>query len=227
MRIFTPTTELPFAGHPTLGAAYVLASEGMVSSPATQIVSAGDFRVMVSVEERFAAVRQLPPEFGPEAGDRSAVAEAVGVSYRDLHPDLPPQVVGTGLSYLLVPLTSPTAVTQAVRNDRLLPRLLNAARVHGCYVFAITGDGEAKARMFDADPGILEDAATGSAAGPLGAYLVRRGLADPGRIVIHQGAELGRPSTLHVTVEPAPSSLQITVGGGVHIVGHGTFEVPG
>jgi len=229
MRIFTPTAELPFAGHPTLGTAYVLASAGRITSPAVQEVEAGEFHVTVDLAGRSAAVRQLPPVFGVEATDLRSVAEAVGISHRDLHPDLPPQVVGTGLNYLIVPVTTPTAVAQAVRNDRALPRLLNAARAHGAYLFAVTDGGGVKARMFPADAhhGVGEDAATGSAAGPLGAYLAARGLAGmPGTVAISQGEEIQRPSTLHVAAEQdGEGEWSVVVGGGVFIVGDGAFEL--
>ncbi len=227
MRIFTPTTELPFAGHPTLGTAYALVSAGRITSPATQEVASGEFHVTVDLAGRSAAVRQHAPVFGVEATDLTSVAEAVGISRRDLTPDLPPQIVGTGLDYLIVPVASVTAVAQAVRDDRALPRLLNAARAEGVYLFAITDGGGIKARMFDGDLGIGEDAATGSAAGPLGAYLAARGLAGmPGSIAISQGEEIQRPSTLHVTVDrDADGEWAVVVGGGVFIVGQGAFEL--
>ncbi|MEX0992164.1 MAG: PhzF family phenazine biosynthesis protein [Actinomycetota bacterium] len=229
MRIFTPTAEIPFAGHPTLGTAYALASAGRITSPAIQEVAAGEFHVTVDLPGRSAAVRQLPPVFGVEATDLRSVAEAVGISHRDLHPDRPPQVVGTGLTYLLVPVTTPTAVAQAARDDRTLPRLLNAAGAHGAYLFSVTGDDGVKARMFPADAhfGSGEDAATGSAAGPLGAYLAARGLAGmPGSVAISQGEEIRRPSTLLVTAGQADDGAwSIIVGGGVFIVGDGAFEL--
>lgn len=228
MRIFTPTEEMPFAGHPTLGTAYVLASEGRISTPAIQTVSAGEFSVEVSLTDHFAAVRQLPPVFGPDASDVRLISEAAGVSRRDLHQDWKPQVVGTGLPYLIVPLASESAVRLAVRNDGVIGHLLNAADASGLYLFAMgETPGTVKARMFDHDPGIQEDAATGSAAGPLGAYLAAHD-ADglPGQLAISQGEELGRPSTLHVRVEDdgADDGYRVTVGGGVHIVGEGVFE---
>jgi len=228
MRIFTPTMELPFAGHPTLGTSFVLAQRGLIAPSVIQVVAAGEFAVRVDVEAGTAAVLQQPPVFGATPEERRPLAEAVGVSPKDLHPSLPPQVVGTGLTYLLIPLDSVTAVTQAVRNDRLLPRILNEAAVHGCYLFAITGKEAAKARMFDSDLGILEDPATGSAAGPLGAYLAERGEAGmPGSLVITQGEELGRPSKLHVSVvrEDDTQPWSVTVGGSVFVVGDGAFEL--
>src|SRR5437762_2534034 len=90
MRIFTPTTELPFAGHPTLGTAYVLASEGRIDSSAVQVVAGGEFPVTVDLAGGFACMQQLSPQFGPVLTDRSAVAAAVGLDAADLHSDLQP-----------------------------------------------------------------------------------------------------------------------------------------
>ena len=227
MRIFTPTHELPFAGHPTLGTAYVLAHDGRITTPAIQTVAAGEFSVEVSLDERFAAVQQLPPVFEKEVEDLRLVAEAAGLSPRDLHPEWKPQVVGTGLPYLIVPTLSESAVRYAVRNESVIGHLLNAVDASGYYLFAVgETPGTAKARMFDHDLGIQEDAATGSAAGPLGAYLAARGAGGlPGQLAISQGEELGRPSTLHVRAEADGDSFRVTVGGGVYLVGEGAFEL--
>ncbi|MEX1046894.1 MAG: PhzF family phenazine biosynthesis protein [Actinomycetota bacterium] len=224
MRIFTPGAELPFAGHPTLGTAFVLVSEGRVRSPATQVVKAGEFEVEADPTTNTARMRQLPPAFGPIASDLQEVAEAAGLSVRDLRPDLPPQVVSTGLPHLIVPAASVSAVKHAERNDGTLARLLRDVGAEGYYLFALSS-GEAKARMFDTEFGIGEDPATGSAAGPLAAYLTaHRAGGMPGTIRIRQGEEIGRPSLLEANVVQVEDTLKVTVGGGVFVVGEGTFE---
>ena len=223
MRIFTPTGELPFAGHPTLGTAYVLVSEGIVTSPAVQEVTAGEFPVEVDIREGTARVRQLPPQFGEEIRDLRTVAEAAGVSLRDLDRNLRPQVVSTGLPFLIVPAASISAVVHAEPDYRALAHLVSAVGADGCYVFCLTPEG-AKARMFDPDPGIFEDAATGSAAGPLGAYLAAHGVLD-GELFIRQGEEIGRPSRLHVTTIRDGGTWNIVVGGAVFVVGDGFFDL--
>ncbi|MDP9243406.1 MAG: PhzF family phenazine biosynthesis protein, partial [Actinomycetota bacterium] len=100
MRIFTPGSELPFAGHPTLGTAYTLVSEGRVSTPVKQSVPAGEIEVEVDLDRGFARMRQLPPTFGKEVDDRELLAAANGLRADQLHPDLPAQVVSTGLAHL-------------------------------------------------------------------------------------------------------------------------------
>ena len=223
MRVFTPGGELPFAGHPTLGTAFVLVSEGLVTSPAVQSMKAGDFLVTVDVEHGFARVCQHPPEFGPEVEDIAMVAEAAGLSKKDIHPALPPQVVSTGLAHLMVPAASVSAVRHAQADLRALTHLLQEVGADGYYLFALTDEG-AKARLFAPDLGIMEDPATGSAAGPLAAYLAKRGVhTDP--LLVRQGEEIGRPSVLHAHAERVDRTWQVVVGGSVWVVGEGTFDL--
>jgi trans-2,3-dihydro-3-hydroxyanthranilate isomerase len=226
MRIFTPATELPFAGHPTLGTAYVLASEGRISSPATQVVKAGEFPVEVDLNRGRARVLQSRPEFGPEIDDRSAVARAVGLEESDLHAELPPRLVATGLPHLITPARDVDAVVRA-HPSQAVQEVVDGTGAVAIYLFAMTGDGEAKARSLTApSTGISEDPATGSAAGPLGAYLAHHGVAGmPGELRIRQGEEIGRPSELFVDVTANGDSFDVWVEGGVVIVGRGTFEL--
>ena len=225
MRIFTPGKEMPFAGHPTLGTAFVLVSEGRIATPATQVVAAGEFRVRADLDAGTASVRQLPPEFGPELADLERVARAAGLDPGDLDPETPPQPVSTGLRHLMVPVRTPEAVAGAEMRPREVAALMADIDCDAMYLFALTDEG-AKARLFA--PGVVtsEDPATGSAAGPCGCYLAARDLGGmPGSMVIRQGEEAGRPSTLHVEVARDGDEWTVDVGGGVRIVGRGTFNV--
>jgi len=223
MRIFTPGSELPFAGHPTLGTAFVMVAEGRVSSPLTQVVEAGEFPVEVDLARGFATMRQLPPAFGPEIADLDGVAAGGGLGVADLHPDLPPQLISTGLPHLLVPVRDERTLGRAHRNDDALRAVWKRYGPDCIYLFALTENG-VTARLFDAGLGIGEDPATGSAAGPLGAYLAARGVAGmPGKLAIRQGEQVGRPSALHVEVQLEGDSWSVGVGGGAAIVGAGSF----
>jgi trans-2,3-dihydro-3-hydroxyanthranilate isomerase len=225
MRIFTPGAELRFAGHPTLGTAFVMVAEGRVNSPLTQVVAAGEFPVEVDLARGFATMRQLPPEFGPEIAELDDVAAGGRLTPADLHPDLPPQLVSTGLPHLLVPVRDEATLRRAHRNEDALGALWRQYGPDCIYLFALTDDG-ATARLFDAGLGIGEDPATGSAAGPLGAYLAARGVGGmPGKLAIRQGDQVGRPSVLHVEVEPDGDSWDVQVGGGVSMVGEGSFRI--
>lgn len=226
MRIFTPDEEIPFAGHPTLGTAFVLASQGRVTSPMVQTVDAGEFPVEVDLEGGVAWMTQLPPSFGPEVDDPVLVAAAAGLEPGDLADGLPIQPASTGLAHLMVPVRDEGALRRAQREGRLCLEVHRRTGAASLYLFAVRGDGDVMARMFDPLLGIGEDPATGSAAGPLGAYLAAHGLAGlPGRAVVVQGEMVHRPSFLHLDVVPDAGSWRVRVGGGVRIVGDGAFDV--
>jgi len=226
MRIFTPDAELPFAGHPTIGTAYALASEGRTSPKTVQTTALGDIPVEVDLEKGSAWMTQQQPVFGAEFHDRELVAEAAGLEPDDLDPELPMQVISTGLGPLLVPVRDEEALRRAERYEPACRRATAASGGECLYLFAIRGDGDLMARMFDATLGVGEDPATGSAAGPLGVYLASRDLAGmPGEALIAQGEMVGRPSFLHLDVRPDGDSWTVRVGGGVQIVGEGVFRV--
>ena len=226
VRIFTPDAELPFAGHPTLGTAFVLASEKRVTPNVVQTSAAGDVPVEVDVETGFAWMRQLPPSLGEPFEDREAVARAAGLEPQDLTEELPIVPASTGLAHLMVPVRDEAALRTARRDDAGCSSVCVATETASLYLFTMRGEGDVMARMFDRGANIGEDPATGSAAGPLGAYLATYGRAGvPGPVVIAQGEMVGRPSFLHVVVEGDPGRLLVRVGGGVRIVGQGEFRV--
>jgi trans-2,3-dihydro-3-hydroxyanthranilate isomerase len=226
VRIFTPEAELPFAGHPTLGTAFTLARDGRITSPAIQTTAVGDVPVEADVGEGFAWMTQHPPVFGDEFADRDLLARAAGLDADDLHPELPAQTVSTGLGPLVIPVRDEAALRRADRDGRSSTEAARASGGGCLYYFAIRADGDVMARMFDPCLGIGEDPATGSAVGPLGAYLAARGVAGmPGRMVVAQGEMVGRRSFLHVDAKVDGDSWTIRVGGGVRIVGEGSFEI--
>jgi trans-2,3-dihydro-3-hydroxyanthranilate isomerase len=226
MRIFTPEQELPFAGHPTLGTAFTLVSDGRVGASAVQTTTVGEVPVVVDVDEGFAWMTQQRPVFGRVFEDRALLARAVGLSIEELRSDLPAQVVSTGLSPLLVPVRDEAVLRGAARDESACRDAARASGGQYLYLFVVRGHGDVMARMFDPFFGVGEDPGTGSAAGPLGAYLAARGLAGmPGRVVIAQGEMVQRPSFLHVDVQPDDDSWMVRVGGGVRIVGEGSFDL--
>ena len=225
MRIFTPDCELPFAGHPTIGTAFVLVAEGRVTSPATQVVAAGEIPVEVDLGTGTAWMTQLPPEFGPAFDDLDLIAGAVGLERADIRTDVPIQTVSTGLPPLLVPIRDLETLRRARIDQRSVAEACERSGGEELYLFAVH-DGGVTARFFGPTVAIVEDPATGSAAGPLGAYLARHGLAGmPGAVTIFQGEQAGRPSELHVEVAPDGDTWRVRVGGGVHVVGEGAFHL--
>jgi trans-2,3-dihydro-3-hydroxyanthranilate isomerase len=224
VRIFTPAVELPFAGHPSIGTACTLVSIGHVASqePVTEVtleLNVGPTVVDVTVRAGKAVagvVHQGPPAFGEQI-PRGEAAAVLGLQESDLDEELQPRVVSTGLSYAIIPLRNTRTLAAAWFNFDLLPEF--ERRYAELYPFALTGDEEpfAEARCFAPLAGIVEDPATGSAAGPLAAYLSREGILGPGAArVLAQGQHVRRPSrlTLSVTTEGA-RIVDVLVGGGV------------
>ena len=226
VRIFTPEEELPFAGHPTLGTAFTLAREGTIGSEAVQRCGAGDIPVLIDLGAGSASMRQLAPRTGRKVEDRAAVAAAAGLEPDDLIPELPIIPVSTGIFHTMVPVRDDATLRRAVRDDRRCAEVCAQIDAESLYLFAIRGDSDVRARMFDKGTTIGEDPATGSAAGPLGAYLARHGLIEtPGSVVVAQGEQVGRPSFLRVSVERDGDSWALDVAGGVHPWGDGAFEI--
>jgi trans-2,3-dihydro-3-hydroxyanthranilate isomerase len=226
VRIFTPDAELPFAGHPTLGTAFTLASEGRIGGRVVQTSAAGDVPVEVDVTGGTAWMDQLLARFGDAIVEREAIARAAGLDPSDLDDRLPVVVGSTGLPHLMVPVRDEETLRRARRDDAGCGDVCAAAAAESLYLFAVRGPGDVMARMFDRGGNIGEDPATGSAAGPLGVYLADHGLAGmPGRVVVAQGEMVGRASFLQVDVGDTGTGPSLRVGGGVRIVGSGAFRV--
>jgi len=224
VRIFTPDGELPFAGHPTIGTAFLLVSEGRVPTTLVQTSAAGDVPVQVDLAGATATMLQLPPEFGEPIEDRTAVAAGAGLAPRDLVADLPVVAVSTGIPHVMVPLRDEATLRRAQRDATACHAICESADAESLYLFAVRGQGDVMARMFDRYTAIGEDPATGSAAGPLGAYLSVHGLGGmPGRATVAQGEMVGRPSFLSVDVSPGDETWAVRVSGGVYLMGEGTF----
>lgn len=239
VRIFTPKREIPFAGHPTLGTAFVLAIERRVP-PGTRQFSleegVGPVEVLLEGDPAaptFIWMRHPAVTFGPEVMDRRAMADALGLAEADLMPGAPIQWGSTGSVFLYAPLRDRNAVDRAVPDTAKLLRLPDAQSM-GIFVFSPDPDpgaGRVYSRMFAAHTsGIPEDPATGSASGPLGAYLVRHGLVRSGpepRIVSEQGTKMGRQSFIHITGRVSQGQLEdIRVGGQVVPVLDGVLRLP-
>jgi trans-2,3-dihydro-3-hydroxyanthranilate isomerase len=220
IRIFTPASELPFAGHPTLGTAFVLAGPLQLQEIRLET---GIGLVPVRLERDgprivFGWMSQPLPTTEPFS-EASEVLAALGVE----GSELPVEVYDNGLRHLYVALRSEEEVA-ALAPD--ISRLARFDAVLGFNCFAGSG-GRWKTRMFAPGGGVSEDPATGSAAGPLALHLARHGRIDFGdEIVISQGAEIGRPSTLHARVDGSADRVErIEVGGSAVVVARGEFRL--
>lgn len=249
MRIFTPVTELPMAGHPTIGTTFALAHTGRIAPDTPRIVfglAVGATPVDLEWDRttlRFAWMTQPNPTFGPELQDatsagqspdvRGAVAAAIGLGASDLVPGLPVQQVSCGVPFLMVPLRDQDAVDRAV-SDADACRVLAASTGIDVPVllFTVLPAGSADtvySRMFAPTLGIMEDPATGGASGPLGAYLVRHHLVSgeaARRVTSVQGVAMGRPSRIHISIASRETKIvEVKVGGEAVLVGRGELLI--
>jgi trans-2,3-dihydro-3-hydroxyanthranilate isomerase len=240
VRIFTPGSELPMAGHPTIGTAFALAHAGRIrSGVASTVFGEGVGPISLDLEWQngalqFAWMTQPAPVFGGSLERLETLASAIGLEAADLRPDgLPVQEVSCGAPFLIIPVASRAAVDRAAPDARTLTRAFDEQGwpTRAVYLFTLErGPDEADVytRMFAPDIGIPEDPATGSASGPLGAYLVRHGLPlATGRPIRNlQGRRMGRPSWMFIEpVLDGTSIRAVRVGGGAVVAGTGTLDL--
>jgi trans-2,3-dihydro-3-hydroxyanthranilate isomerase len=242
VRIFTPRRELPMAGHPTVGTAWVLASRGAIILDAPKIevtlqLEIGPVSVSIESEDQqpaFVWMTHRAPVFGAIRSDRETIAKSLGIPATDLHDELPIETVSTGFPFLFVPIKSVAAIAKCAPNEAALRALFKPDEPpEPILMFTVSDPDEfrVRARMFAPHTdGIPEDPATGSAAAPLGAYAAKHQLirkAPEIRFIVDQGLEMGRPSQIHVEVKRLPEdALGLRIGGQCVIVGDGEFVLP-
>jgi trans-2,3-dihydro-3-hydroxyanthranilate isomerase len=223
IRIFTPKAELPFAGHPTLGTAFVLAAPLQLGEIRLE-TGVGVVPLVLDRDETgritFGRMEQPIPTVEPY-DETAPLFDALGVE----GSQLPVELYDNGLRFVYVALPSEDDVA-ALRPN--LERLGDLPAVLGFNTFAGSGSSW-KTRMFAPGGGVAEDPATGSAAGPLAVHLARHGRIPFGdRIEISQGAEVGRPSTLYARVDGSAEQIErVEVGGSAVLVARGEFRLAG
>lgn len=241
VRIFTPSRELPMAGHPTIGTAFALAAAGRIESGASRaMLSLGVGPTPLFLEWsgpvlRFAWMRQAVPTFGTVMRHPERLAAALGIDVGDVSPGgLPLQSASSGVPFLFVPLASRDAVNRA-RPDRAALQAFFADNDEAelpVFVFSVDRTGEATVfgRMFAPLFGIPEDPATGGASGPLGAYLFRHGVvteSEATHMISLQGVAMGRPSRIAMSVRSEQGRItDVRVGGTCVSLGAGYLDVP-
>ncbi|HSY95085.1 MAG TPA: PhzF family phenazine biosynthesis protein [Steroidobacteraceae bacterium] len=217
VRIFTPTYEMPFAGHPTLGTAHVCRALRLGGEALRLEMAAGVIGVRAQ-GDRWTLTAPTPTwrEFD---ASRSVLAQALGVDERDIGER--PLWMKAGKEQLVVPLTSVDAVRRASPEPQALPKLRSEDGASMAYVFAMKDSGTALARFFfQQGPAILEDPATGSATANFGGWCLAMQRMLPVEIQISQGEFVGRPSSLYLEVSPRG---EILVGGDVIELGGGAI----
>lgn len=245
VRIFTPTHEMPMAGHPTIGTTFALAHTGVIPAGTGRIVlglNVGPTPVDLewlgsSSDLRFAWMTQGRPVFDAEVTERAKVAAALGLDESALVPGLPVRRISCGVPYLIVPLRDRKTVDRAVLDAAALARVREfiGDAPNAVYIFASEPGApeHVYTRMFAPGIGVAEDPATGSAAGPLGCYLIEHSVSKDAlkdgvsgdalsRITITQGVAMRRESHIHVSIAGTPGAItQVKVGGQAVRVGRG------
>ncbi|MCK4856432.1 MAG: PhzF family phenazine biosynthesis protein [candidate division Zixibacteria bacterium] len=240
VRIFTTTTEIPFAGHPTLGTAFVLAHEGKVKlSGSEQVVSfeegVGIIPVHLEIVNGQAVtirMKQPLPKFGSEFTNRFQLAELLSIDSEAIDHKHPAQVVGCGVPFLFIPLKNLDVIRNVKLRLDVWDRFLRSSEAPCVVVFTaetVHDNSTVHCRMFAPGLGVMEDAATGSANGPLGCYLVKHDIVscdDKVDIISEQGYEMGRPSIINIEIKTREGEINsVVVGGKCVYIGQGYIEV--
>jgi trans-2,3-dihydro-3-hydroxyanthranilate isomerase len=240
MRIFTPGTELPMAGHPVIGSTFALAELGVIKKGQAGFVfglNVGPTKVELTWEGdrlSFAWMDQRTPEFREPASPRPDIIRSVGLDPAAVDATgLPIEEVSCGNAFLLVPVKTRAAVDAAEADIAQMKKLKSAFPGGHVGVLFFTMENvdpnvTVYSRMFAPSAGIVEDPATGSAAGPLGSYLVKHRLVHTNEMqdmVNLQGAAMGRPSRLHMRItEDEGAIARVQVGGKSVLVGDGQLR---
>jgi len=244
LRIFTPTRELPLAGHPVVGTWNLLARLGISPKVENGIVAIehelGVGVLPVEIEFRdgnVVCVTMTQGNFSTKNvrqtdGELNRLADALGLQRKDFCDDkrFPFQISSTGIPALIVPVRNLESLGRCKINSSLLAEIYSQMNAIGCYVFTTEtvdgGNSRAHARFFAPDDGIAEDAATGSAAGSLAGYLVSNGAIKPAekdsQFIVEQGDFMGRPSRIRASVMGSKGKIEtVRIGGNSVLVAEG------
>lgn len=223
IRIFTPDAELPFAGHPVIGTAFIVrnfldkdSDDIKLNMPVGQIC--------VKHKDDMYTMLQNQPLFG-ETLSKGDVAPILNLREQSISDDLPIQWVSTGLSAIIVPVNNLSALQSCRINNELMKCFIDQRFKSNILVFCVNA-GIIRVRVFMDDEGFLEDAATGSANGNLAAYLVENNFFRSNKVkyIVEQGIEMGRGSKLYINVEHNEGIYAIYVGGKVCLIANGEWN---
>jgi trans-2,3-dihydro-3-hydroxyanthranilate isomerase len=231
IRIFTPKSELPFAGHPVLGTAYAIMNILDIWPVKKSVLNLNMKVGVIPLEKRDGNIwmTQKEPQFFKTYTDKKEIATLVNLSPEDISDDLPLEEVSTGNKVLIVPVKSLAAMQRAGGNADKLSKFSSETGTLAPYIFSReTVDREAKihSRFFVPHLGIIEDPATGSAAGPLTGYLLKHNVFGRSfEILNEQGMEMGRPSKILMSGEVKGGKYIIKIGGTCAYAGRGSFII--
>jgi trans-2,3-dihydro-3-hydroxyanthranilate isomerase len=240
VRIFTPASELPMAGHPTVGTSFILAREHMIELGGEETTIkleeiVGTIPVQINFKDGqpdWIWMQQPLPKFGPRFDDTAAIAEMLSIAPDAIAIEWPIEVVSCGVPFLYVPLKDLASIRATRLRLDVWERILRPSGVSEVFVFTKETEIEGSSvhsRMFAPGLGITEDPATGAASGPLGCYLVRYEVfptTQKAEFTSEQGIEMGRPSIIKIIIEQEAGEIsRVRIGGQCRFMGEGYLEV--
>lgn len=237
VRIFTPGMEMPTAGHPTIGVSYMILKQGWVKPAEEGLLklqqNVGIIPVSYEIEAgtpKHVTMQQPNPEFGNKFTDSGLIASLLSIDVDDIMEDYPCQIVSCGNPFLIVPLETKAAVDSAKLNMTLFENIIDEVFLTGIMLFSLqtdAPDSTSYSRMFAPHIGVPEDPATGSAHGPLVAYINNYQLKTETSMVGEQGYLMKRPSKVQMEVKLDDTKIaQVFVGGNCVMVGKGELLIP-
>ncbi|MGB3533129.1 MAG: PhzF family phenazine biosynthesis protein [Microcoleaceae cyanobacterium] len=232
VRIFTPAKELPFAGHPTLGTAYIIQQEIIQKNVEKVILNLGIGQISVSWTDtedigKVLWMRQKSPEFY-QTLNAEKIASVLNLDASDIDNNFPIQEVSTGIPFIIVPLKNLQALKAAKINLERFEQLIKTTNATEILIFSpepYNPENQLSVRMFAPALGIPEDPATGSANGCLAGYLIQNNYfnADKIDIKVEQGYEINRPSLLFLKAAKKVDKIEVNVGGNVVKIAQGEW----
>ncbi|WP_185830657.1 PhzF family phenazine biosynthesis protein [Siminovitchia terrae] len=227
VKIFTPDSEIPFAGHPTIGTAFIIQQLFEDHKAAEIKLNLKVGQVPVVFENQYAWMTQNQPVFGTEI-DVETIAKSLQIDIEDINNDYPVQVVSTGLPSIIVNLKTLDAVNRCKVNHQVYDEMLEKIGDANLFVFTeetIHPENDLHARVFMFTSGHLEDPATGSANGNLAGYLLKHNFFNKNNISysVEQGYSIGRPSLLKIKAKKNDDNFLIQVGGSIFVIAEGKW----
>ncbi|WP_353856593.1 PhzF family phenazine biosynthesis protein [Bacillus sp. Bos-x628] len=228
VRIFTPDVEVPFAGHPTLGTAFII-QKVLENNESKQIIlnlKVGQITVNIDGEQFI--MKQNPPEFGTMISAQDIFTKILQITNEDIDTRFPIQIVSAGLPAVIVPRCSLDAVNRCKIHHNHYQNFIDNVIKANILVFTPETklkENDLNVRVFLDDTGFREDPATGSANGNLAGYLIAHNFFESKNVVcrVEQGFQMGRPSILNIQAKNYQNSIQILVGGKVFLIAKGEW----
>lgn len=227
VRIFTPKAEIDFAGHPTIGTAYLIKHFLSPSNPDLIKLNLKVGQISVTVDNGVYWMKQIQPKY-TEAIDAAAIANLLNIDKREIDTQFPIEGVSTGLPFTIIPLVDIDALKKSEVNSKLYKEFIQSTLAKGILIFckhSYVEDQCLGVRVFAPYLGIVEDSATGSGNGCLAAYLLKNNYFNSQDIdiIVGQGYEIDRPSVIHIKASKVKGKYSINVGGKIDLIAEGEW----